>query len=212
MSGASVATNSAAISSITGRTPGAACTSTGPIPIRSTHTLRLASSEPTTSMDPGAIPSRRPFSSMPRSDGHQKIPYAIRARARAFGGRRPAGMKEMTTKTSVAGAIAYAIWGLLHVQAAYAVYRVGVALEPGMVQGRVFQDSWNLLFFGGAAIERGVAELLSMTQRRKVQPIRVAVDPFLSTRLVQHRDQARARGVDLVMTCRTKRGVFDPEI
>ncbi|HJZ18178.1 MAG TPA: hypothetical protein VJ251_22490 [Stellaceae bacterium] len=58
----------------------------------------------------------------------------------------------MTAKTSVAGAIAYAIWGLLHVQAAYAVYRVGVALEPGMVQGRVFQDSWNLLFFGGAAI------------------------------------------------------------
>jgi hypothetical protein len=57
-------------------------------------------------------------------------------------------MKKMTTKTSVAGAIAYAIWGLLHVQAAYAVYRVGVALEPGMVQGRVFQDSWNLLFFG----------------------------------------------------------------
>jgi ABC-type thiamin/hydroxymethylpyrimidine transport system permease subunit len=43
-------------------------------------------------------------------------------------------MKKMTTKTSVAGAIAYAIWGLLHVQAAYAVYRVGVALEPGMVQ------------------------------------------------------------------------------
>jgi hypothetical protein len=61
-------------------------------------------------------------------------------------------MKKMTTKTSVAGAIAYAIWGLLHVQAAYAVYRVGVAMEPGMVQGRVFQDSWNLLFFGGAAI------------------------------------------------------------
>jgi hypothetical protein len=61
-------------------------------------------------------------------------------------------MKEMTTKTSVAGAIAYAIWGLLHVQAAYAVYRAGVALEPGMVQGRVFQDSWNLLFFGAAAI------------------------------------------------------------
>jgi hypothetical protein len=43
-------------------------------------------------------------------------------------------MKEMTTKTSVAGAIAYVIWGFLHVQAAYAVYPVEVALEPGMVQ------------------------------------------------------------------------------
>jgi hypothetical protein len=61
-------------------------------------------------------------------------------------------MKEMITKTSVAGAIAYAIWGFLHLQAAHAVYRVGVALEPGMVQARVFQDSCNLLFFGGAAI------------------------------------------------------------
>ena len=57
-----------------------------------------------------------------------------------------------------------------------------------------------------------VAELLSMTQHRKAQPIQLAVGPFLSTRLDQHRDQARARGVDLVMTCRTKRGVFDPEI
>jgi hypothetical protein len=61
-------------------------------------------------------------------------------------------MKEMITKTSVAGAIAYAIWGFLHVQAAYAVYWVGVALEPGMARGRVLRDSWNLLFFGGAAI------------------------------------------------------------
>jgi hypothetical protein len=37
-------------------------------------------------------------------------------------------------------------------QAAYAVYRVGVALDPGMAQGRVFQDAWNLLFFGVTAI------------------------------------------------------------
>jgi hypothetical protein len=37
-------------------------------------------------------------------------------------------------------------------QAAYAVYRVGAALEPGMAQGRVFQDAWNLLFFGVTAI------------------------------------------------------------
>jgi hypothetical protein len=68
-------------------------------------------------------------------------------------------MKEMITKTSVAGAIAYAIWGFLHLQAAHAVYRVGVALEPGMVQARVFQDSWNLLFFGGASPEQRVGLL-----------------------------------------------------
>jgi hypothetical protein len=32
------------------------------------------------------------------------------------------------------------------------VYHVGVALEPGMARGRVFQDAWNLLFFGVTAI------------------------------------------------------------
>lgn len=58
----------------------------------------------------------------------------------------------LITKLSVAGAICYALWGCLHLQAAYAVYRVGTALEPGMAQGRVFQDSWNLLFFGVTAI------------------------------------------------------------
>jgi hypothetical protein len=56
------------------------------------------------------------------------------------------------TKLSVAGAICYAIWGLLHLQAAYAVYHLGAALQPGMAQGRVFQDAWNLMFFGVTAI------------------------------------------------------------
>ena len=56
------------------------------------------------------------------------------------------------TKLSLAGAICYALWGCLHLQAAYAVYSVGAALEPGMAQGRVFQDAWNLLFFGVTAI------------------------------------------------------------
>jgi hypothetical protein len=56
------------------------------------------------------------------------------------------------TKLSVAGAICYVLWGCLHLMAAYAVYHVGTALEPGMAQGRVFQDSWNLLFFGVTGI------------------------------------------------------------
>src|SRR6201987_6070614 len=56
------------------------------------------------------------------------------------------------TKLSVVGAICYALWGCLHLQAAYAVYHVGAALTPGMAQGRVFQDAWNLLFFGVTAI------------------------------------------------------------
>lgn len=56
------------------------------------------------------------------------------------------------TVLSTAGAICYALWGCLHLQAAYLVHHVGAALPPGMAQGRVFQDSWNLLFFGITAI------------------------------------------------------------
>jgi len=63
----------------------------------------------------------------------------------------PAGWSSIT-KLSLAGAICYALWGCLHLQAAYAVYHVGAALEPGMAQGRIFQDAWNLLFFGVTAI------------------------------------------------------------
>ncbi len=45
------------------------------------------------------------------------------------------------------GAVAYVLWGLLHLQAARLVYILGQSLEPGMVQGRIYQDAWNLLVF-----------------------------------------------------------------
>jgi hypothetical protein len=41
----------------------------------------------------------------------------------------------------------YFIWGLLHIKAALSVYQLGSGLDAGMVQGRVFQDAWSLLFF-----------------------------------------------------------------
>jgi hypothetical protein len=80
---------------------------------------------------------------------------------------------------SVAGAISYAIWGLLHLQAAYAVYQVGAALEPGMVQGRVFQDSWNLFFFGVAAI--ALALTLNIRNNRWGYWINLAVTSLADT-------------------------------
>lgn len=43
--------------------------------------------------------------------------------------------------------IAYVIWGLLHLFAAYEVYSLGKTLEEGVVQGRILQDAWNILFF-----------------------------------------------------------------
>lgn len=51
-----------------------------------------------------------------------------------------------------AGAIAYIIWGLLHVEAARSVYTLGASLEAGMVQGRIYQDAWNLLCFAVLAV------------------------------------------------------------
>lgn len=46
-----------------------------------------------------------------------------------------------------AAAVAYVIWGILHLNAAYGVYQLGTTLDTGVVQGRVFQDAWNLTFF-----------------------------------------------------------------
>jgi len=48
--------------------------------------------------------------------------------------------------------IFYVLWGLLHLQAAAAVYRLGGTLESGMLQGRMVQHAWNLLFASLAAI------------------------------------------------------------
>ncbi|MFI7611327.1 hypothetical protein ACIBP6_08930 [Nonomuraea terrae] len=43
------------------------------------------------------------------------------------------------------GAIFYILWGLVHINAAYALLTLGRSLDPGMVQARVFQDAWNIL-------------------------------------------------------------------
>ena len=45
------------------------------------------------------------------------------------------------------GAMAYVMWGILHIQAARLVFLLGDSLEPGMVQGRISQDAFSLLFF-----------------------------------------------------------------
>jgi hypothetical protein len=63
----------------------------------------------------------------------------------------PLGQSSIT-KLSLAGATCYALWGCLHLMAGYNVYLVGTTLDPGMVRGRVFQDAWNLFFFGLTAI------------------------------------------------------------
>jgi hypothetical protein len=50
------------------------------------------------------------------------------------------------------GAISYAIWALLHLQAAWAVYKLGHGVNPSMIQARLFQDAWNLACFSVAGL------------------------------------------------------------
>lgn len=45
------------------------------------------------------------------------------------------------------GAVCYFIWGILHLQAAYNVIALADEFDPGMVQGRLYQDAWNLAYF-----------------------------------------------------------------
>lgn len=54
------------------------------------------------------------------------------------------------------GSIIYVLWGVGHIEAARKVYVLGQGLDPGMVQGRIFQDAWNLLFFAFFAIAIGI--------------------------------------------------------
>jgi hypothetical protein len=42
------------------------------------------------------------------------------------------------------GAVLYVLWGFLHLVAAYQVFRLGRGQTSGMVQGRLYQNAWNL--------------------------------------------------------------------
>ena len=60
----------------------------------------------------------------------------------------------MNTSNTISkiGAVLYIIWACLHLLAAYSVYALGRSLESSMLQGRILQDAWNLLFFSIIAI------------------------------------------------------------
>jgi hypothetical protein len=50
------------------------------------------------------------------------------------------------------GAVFYVLWGLLHYNAAYNVYRIGLAVSPGMAQARLFQDAFYIFAFATTGI------------------------------------------------------------
>jgi hypothetical protein len=45
------------------------------------------------------------------------------------------------------GAIAYVLWGLLHMLAASEVARMALSVDAGAVQGRLLQNAWSLAVF-----------------------------------------------------------------
>lgn len=44
------------------------------------------------------------------------------------------------------GAIFYVVWGIVHINAAYGLLKLGQSVRAGMVQARIYQDAWNILF------------------------------------------------------------------
>jgi hypothetical protein len=91
-------------------------------------------------------------------------------------------MQSKITKLTIAGAACYVIWGCLHLFAGYSVYVVGTSMAPGMAQGRVFQDAWNLLFFGLTAI--GVALTLNIRNSKQGYWINLGVLALADTGLI----------------------------
>lgn len=54
------------------------------------------------------------------------------------------------------GAIFYVIWGIVHINAGYGLFELGLSLNPGMVQARMFQNAWNILLGAVVVIVIGV--------------------------------------------------------
>jgi len=50
------------------------------------------------------------------------------------------------------GAGSYVLWGVLHIGAALDEFRLGSTLDFGLVQGKINQGAWDLMFFALFAI------------------------------------------------------------
>jgi len=62
------------------------------------------------------------------------------------------------------GAVSYGLWGVAHVAAGWHVYQLALGVEPGLVQGRLFQDAAFLLL--NALVAVAVAAALNWRNSR----------------------------------------------
>lgn len=58
----------------------------------------------------------------------------------------------MTRLFSVLGAVFYFAWGALHLLAAANSFRFADSMEPGLVQGRLFQGAFYVAIFAAVAV------------------------------------------------------------
>jgi hypothetical protein len=62
------------------------------------------------------------------------------------------------------GAIIYILWGILHLLGAANGFRLAGEVDPGLIQGKLFQHAWNTGLFGAFGIV--VAVLLNWKNSR----------------------------------------------
>ena len=55
------------------------------------------------------------------------------------------------------GAVFYALWGALPLAAAAEGYRLAMTVDPGVIQGRLLQNAWNLAIFAVVALVVAIA-------------------------------------------------------
>jgi hypothetical protein len=55
------------------------------------------------------------------------------------------------------GAAFYLLWGLLHIYAAYLSFQLGAGQPPGLVQGKLHQNGWDLAYLSVFCIVIAVA-------------------------------------------------------
>jgi hypothetical protein len=61
-------------------------------------------------------------------------------------------IKEVDVVSAKIGSGLYVVWGLLHLKAAYDEFVLGASVQSGLVQGKLNQGGWDLLFFALFAI------------------------------------------------------------
>jgi hypothetical protein len=77
-------------------------------------------------------------------------------------------LTRLVQASALAGAVFYLLWGLLHIQAGVTIASLGLGLhKPGMVQGRIYQDSFYTFYAAAALIGTVLVSVWQMPNSRE---------------------------------------------